>query len=78
VPTAFPPPEASERGHSACRCPGNLLFAEAVNYMVDHGIRVAKDGGLIDPVRKAIEAQHDEIHNAMRSFEDVGPEYQEL
>lgn len=57
---------------------GERLFAEAVNYMVDHGIRVAKDGGLIDPVRKAIEAQHDEIHNAMRSFEDVGPEYQEL
>ena len=57
---------------------GERLFAEAVNYMVDHGIRVAKDGGLIDPVKKAIEAQHDEIHNAMRSFEDVGPEYQEL
>ena len=57
---------------------GERLFAEAVNYMVDHGIRVAKDGGLIDPVRKAIEAQHDEIHSAMRSFEDVGPEYQEL
>lgn len=57
---------------------GERLFAEAVSYMVDHGIRVAKDGDLINPVRKAIEAKHDEVHSAMRSFEDVGPEYQEL
>jgi len=57
---------------------GERLFAEAVSYMVDHGIRVAKDGDLINPVRKAIEAKHDEVHNAMRSFEDVGPEYQDL
>lgn len=57
---------------------GERLFAEAVSYMVDHGIRVAKDGDLINPVRKAIEARHDEVHNSMRSFEDVGPEYQEL
>ena len=57
---------------------GERLFAEAVSYMVDHGIRVAKDGDLINPIRKAIEAKHDEVHNSMRSFEDVGPEYQEL
>lgn len=57
---------------------GERLFAEAVSYMVDHGIRVAKDGDLINPIRKAIEARHDEIHTAMRSFEDVGPEYQDL
>lgn len=57
---------------------GERLFAEAVSYMVDHGIRVAKDGDLINPIRKAIEAKHDEVHSAMRSFEDVGPEYQDL
>lgn len=57
---------------------GERLFAEAVNYMVDHGIRVAKDGDLINPIRKAIEARHDEVHNEMRSFEDVGPDYQDL
>ena len=57
---------------------GERLFAEAISYMVDHGIRVAKDGDLINPIRKAIEAKHDEVHNAMRSFEDVGPEYQDL
>ena len=42
------------------------------------GVGTGKAAEIPDAVRKAIEAQHDEIHSAMRSFEDVGPEYQEL
>lgn len=57
---------------------GERLFAEAVSYMVDNGIKVGKDGSLVEPVKKSLEAKLDEVHNDLRSHEDWNEDYQAL
>ncbi len=57
---------------------GERLFAEAVSYMVDNGIKVGKDGGLVEPVKKSLEAKLDEVHNDLRSHDDWNEDYQAL
>ena len=57
---------------------GERLFAEAISYMVDNGIKVAKDKSLVEPVKKSLEAKLDEVHNELRSHEDWNDDYQNL
>ena len=57
---------------------GERLFAEAISYMVDNGIKVGKDKSLIAPVKKSLEAKLDEVHNSLRSHDDWNETYQAL
>lgn len=57
---------------------GERLFAEAVSYMVDNGIKVGKDGSLVEPVKKSLEAKLDEVHNDLRAHDDWNEDYQAL
>lgn len=57
---------------------GERLFAEAVSYMVDNGIKVGKDGELIAPVKKSLEAKLDAVHSSLRAHEDWNEDYQAL
>lgn len=57
---------------------GERLFAEAVSYMVDNGIKVGKDGSLVEPVKKSLEAKLDEVHSDLRSHDDWNEDYQAL
>ena len=57
---------------------GERLFAEAVSHMVDNGIKVGKDGSLVAPVKKSLEAKLDGVHNALRAHDDWNEDYQAL
>ena len=57
---------------------GERLFAEAVSYMVDNGIKVGKDKSLVAPVKKSLEAKLDEVHNNLRAHDDWNDDYQAL
>ena len=57
---------------------GERLFAEAVSYMVDNGIKVGKDKSLIAPVKKSLEAKLDDVHNSLRAHDDWNEDYQAL
>ena len=57
---------------------GERIFAEAVSYMVDNGIKVEKNGTLIAPVKKSLEAKLNDVHTALRSHSDWNEEYQAL
>lgn len=57
---------------------GERLFAEAVSYMVDNGIKVGKDKSLVAPVKKSLEAKLDEVHNSLRAHDDWNDDYQAL
>ena len=57
---------------------GERLFAEAVSYMVDNGIKVGKDRELVAPVKKSLEAKLEDVHNSLRSHDDWNEDYQAL
>lgn len=57
---------------------GERLFAEAVHYMVDNGIKIDKDGDLIKPVKTVLEDKLNNTHTSLRSLEDYNDEYQKL
>lgn len=57
---------------------GERILAEAMSYMVDNGIKVEKQGTLLAPVKKSLEAKLDEVHGALREHEDWNEEYQTL
>ena len=57
---------------------GERIFAEAVSHMVDNGIKVAKDGDLVAPVKKSLETKLDEVHNSLRAHDDWNEDYQAL
>lgn len=57
---------------------GERLFAEAVSYMVDNGIKVGKDKSLVTPVKKSLEAKLDDVHNNLRAHDDWNEDYQAL
>lgn len=57
---------------------GERVLAEAMSYMVDNGIKVEKQGTLLAPVKKSLEAKLDEVHGALREHEDWNEEYQTL
>lgn len=57
---------------------GERTFAEAICHMVDNGIKVAKDGDLVSPVRKALEEKLNSVHASLRSHEDWNDDYQAL
>lgn len=57
---------------------GERVLAEAMSYMVDNGIKVEKQGTLLAPVKKSLEAKLDEVHGALREHEDWNEEYQSL
>lgn len=57
---------------------GERVFAEAVSYMVDNGIKVEKAGKLIAPVKKALEEKLDKVHNSLKAHSDWNDEYQAL
>lgn len=57
---------------------GERILAEAMSYMVDNGIKVEKQGTLLAPVKKSLEAKLDEVHGALREHEDWNEEYQSL
>lgn len=57
---------------------GERILAEAMSYMVDNGIKVEKQGTLLAPVKKSLEAKLDEVHGALREHEDWNDEYQTL
>lgn len=57
---------------------GERLFAELVNYMVDNGIKVEKDGSLLEPVKQSLEEKLDEVHAELKSHDNWNDEYQSL
>ncbi len=57
---------------------GERTFAEAICHMVDNGIKVDKDGNLVNPVRKALEEKLNDVHASLRSHEDWNDDYQAL
>ena len=57
---------------------GERTFAEAICHMVDNGIKVNKDGDLVNPVRKALEEKLNDVHASLRSHEDWNDDYQAL
>lgn len=57
---------------------GERLFAEAVNYMVDNGIKLDKTADLVTPVKKSLEAKLEDVHASLRTHEDWNEEYQAL
>jgi hypothetical protein len=57
---------------------GERTFAEAICHMVDNGIKVNKDGDLVNPVRKALEEKLNMVHASLRSHEDWNDDYQAL
>lgn len=57
---------------------GERILAEAMSYMVDNGIKVEKQGTLLAPVKKSLEAKLDEVHGALREHEDWNEDYQSL
>lgn len=57
---------------------GERLFAEAVNYMIDNGIKLDKTADLVAPVKKSLEAKLENVHTALRTHEDWNEEYQAL
>ena len=57
---------------------GERTFAEAICHMVDNGIKVDKDGNLVNPVRKALEEKLNNVHASLRSHEDWNDDYQAL
>ena len=57
---------------------GERTFAEAICHMVDNGIKVEKDGNLVNPVRKALEEKLNDVHASLRSHEDWNDDYQAL
>ena len=67
--------EADENG---VNYQGERTFAEAICHMVDNGIKVDKDGDLVNPVRKALEEKLNEVHASLRSHEDWNDDYQAL
>lgn len=67
--------EADENG---VNYQGERTFAEAICHMVDNGIKVQKDGDLVNPVRKALEEKLNDVHASLRSHEDWNDDYQAL
>lgn len=67
--------EADENG---INYQGERTFAEAICHMVDNGIKVDKDGDLVNPVRKALEEKLNSVHASLRSHEDWNDDYQAL
>jgi len=57
---------------------GERILAEVMSYMVDNGIKVEKNGTLLAPVKKALEAKLDSVHDALREHEDWNEDYQTL
>lgn len=57
---------------------GERILAEIMSYMVDNGIKVEKNGTLLAPVKKALEAKLDNVHDALREHEDWNEDYQTL
>ncbi|MDF2866507.1 MAG: hypothetical protein K0R72_1325 [Clostridia bacterium] len=57
---------------------GERLFAEAIHYMVDNGIKIEKDGDLIKPVKTVLEDKLNNTHTSLRNLEDYNDEYQKL
>ena len=57
---------------------GERTFAEAICHMVDNGIKVEKDGNIVNPVRKALEEKLNDVHASLRSHEDWNDDYQAL
>lgn len=57
---------------------GERLFAEAVNYMIDNGIKLDKTADIVAPVKKSLEAKLEDVHAALRTHEDWNEEYQAL
>ncbi|MBR5228079.1 MAG: hypothetical protein IKV94_05540 [Clostridia bacterium] len=57
---------------------GERILAEAMSYMVDNGIKVEKNGTLLQPVKKSLEAKLDDVHNSLRTHEDWNEDYQSL
>lgn len=57
---------------------GERLFAEAVHYMVDNGIKIDKDGDLIKPIKTVLEDKLNNVHTNLRNHEDWNEEYQKL
>ncbi|MEG1705117.1 MAG: hypothetical protein RR290_00895 [Clostridia bacterium] len=57
---------------------GERLFAEAVHYMVDNGIKIEKDGNLIEPMKTVLEDKLNNVHTSLRNHEDWNDEYQQL
>lgn len=57
---------------------GERLFAEAVHYMVDNGIKIEKDGNLIEPMKTVLEDKLNDVHSNLRNHEDWNDEYQQL
>lgn len=62
----------------AVNAQGERLFAEIVNYMVDNGIKIEKDGSLLEPVKQSLEEKLDEVHSELKSHDNWNDEYQSL
>ena len=57
---------------------GERMLAEVISYMVDNGIKVEKNGTLLQPVKKSLEAKLDAVHDCLREHEDWNDDYQTL
>lgn len=57
---------------------GERILAEAICHMVDNGIKVEKDGSLLLPIKKALEAKLDSVHDSLREHDDWNEDYQTL
>lgn len=57
---------------------GERIFAEAISYMVDNGIKVDKSGDLLNPVKTVLEEKLNEVHTNLKSHEDWNDDYQML
>lgn len=57
---------------------GERLFAEVITHMVDNGIKVEKDGDIMEPVKLVLEEKLNDVHSSLRSHEDWNEEYQSL
>lgn len=57
---------------------GERIFAEALSYMIENGIKLDKAADLVNPVKKSLEAKLEDVHESLRAHDDWNDEYQAL